>query len=134
MLTESDVIAAVCTYLEANGYEIRQHLTEVERGEDIVAVRGTERLVVEAKGETSSKSGSARFGKAFSRGQVHAHIAKALYCAAKPRVDGTRVAIALPWNAHHEEMVAPIRPALSKLGIATYWVRYDGSVAEDGIS
>ena len=69
MLTESDVIATVCDYLRAEGYEIRQQLTETEH--DIIAVRGDETLLIEAKGETSSKEGTNRFGKPFKRSQGH---------------------------------------------------------------
>ena len=132
MLIESDVIAAVCDYLRAEGYEIRQQLAETEQGDDIKAVQGTAILLIEAKGETSSKKGSKRFGKPFSRSQVLDHVAMAFYRAAKMRGDGVRVAMAFPDNQQHREMVAEIRQAVRDLKIAVFWVAGNGSVRESG--
>lgn len=132
MLIESDVIAAVCDYLRAEGYEIRQQLAETEQGDDIKAVQGTVILLIEAKGETSSKKGSKRFGKPFSRSQVLDHVAMAFYRAAKMRGDGVRVAMAFPDNQQHREMVAEIRQAVRDLKIAVFWVAGNGSVRESG--
>ncbi len=57
MLTESEVIKAVCGFLESNGFQVRQALCETERGVDILATApdGKRQVSVEAKGETSSK-------------------------------------------------------------------------------
>ena len=85
MLTESGVIAAVCAELQRRGYEIRQQLSESQRGDDIIATKyaePTRTIYVEAKGETSSKNASARYGKSFDSAQVRDHVANAFYKAA----------------------------------------------------
>ena len=85
MLTESDVIAAVCDYLRDHAYRVTQQLTETEAGDDIIAVAPDgQQVMIEAKGETSSKSHTTRYGKPFSPSQVLDHVSKAFYRAAIP--------------------------------------------------
>ena len=85
MLNEPDVIEALCKYLELNGYVIKQRLGPKEQGDDIIAekINGLKHvLYIEAKGETSSKKDTARYGKPFSNSQVKVHVAEAFYkCA-----------------------------------------------------
>lgn len=128
MLTESDVIAAVCNHLRTEGYEIRQQLTEKQSGDDIVAVRGSETLLIEAKGETSSKPGTHRHGKPFNRSQALSHVSRAFYRAAKMRRDGVRTGMAFPSSTPHLEMVEAIQQSVAELGIVVFWVDPDKSV------
>lgn len=125
MLYESDVVAAVCVYLRSRGYEIEQQLNESQQGDDIIALSPADgtRVFIEAKGETSSKAGSNRFGKPFTRSQVRDHVANAFFRSAQMLADGkVRVGIALPKNRNHLDYVARIAHALSALKIEVYWV------------
>ena len=70
VLTEDQVIDAVRDYLVRRSWRIVARATAVQRGDDLVAEREGERLVVEAKGAGSSKVGTARYGKTFNKGQV----------------------------------------------------------------
>ena len=74
MLTEDDVVEAVCGFLAGNGYRIVTRCNTTQRGEDIVAVSDATgvTLRIEAKGETSNLSSSSRYGKAFSSAQCKA--------------------------------------------------------------
>ncbi len=69
MLTENDVVRAVAHYLSQDGYEIVSQLSTLEHGIDIeaVSVKSGKRLLAEAKGGTSSKQTTRRFGKPFSK-------------------------------------------------------------------
>jgi len=129
MLTENDVIDAVCKYLEANGYEIQQRATTRERGPDILAVRKSPdvTLYVEAKGETSNKPSSRRFGKPFDSAQCKDHVTNAFYSAAaalSAQREGvtTRAGIALPETKRHRACIARIQAALDGLEIGVFWV------------
>ncbi len=139
MLTESDVIKAVCDFLEGKGYKILQQLKESEKGDDIIAVSadGRERVFIEAKGETSSRKTSAIYGKPFSRGQVRVHVAEAFYRAAQKLendgVNSISAGIALPDNQDHTEMVGRIKRALEILHIEVFWVSSEGLVEVEGI-
>lgn len=136
MLFESDVIDAVCAFLQRGGYDIRQKLGPTERGDDIIAVKpGAEsfELRVEAKGETSSKSTTRRYGKPFGSAQIRVHVAEALYKAAtvvstpSEHVD-TRAGIALPSTQKHRRLIAQIEPVLRDLEIAVFFASEDGAV------
>jgi len=138
MLYEWDIIEAVCKFLSSQGYEIVQKRTESQRGDDIIAVSsdGSEKIFIEAKGETSSKNGSARFGKPFSRSQVRDHVANAFHKAAqKLKNNGgqsVRSGIALPKKQNHIDMVKKIRLALATLQIEVFWVNSKGLVEVAG--
>jgi hypothetical protein len=58
LLTEDEVVAAVRGHLEGAGWVIKTWALAIEHGDDIVAEREGRRLIVEAKGEGSSKTGS----------------------------------------------------------------------------
>ena len=127
MLTEDDVVEAVCQYLTRHGCAITRRASTKEKGPDIVVARensdGT--LYVEAKGETSNDPSSARFGKRFNSAQVRDHVANALYTAAAaldPKLGRRRAAIALPDTQLHRQYVTGIQHALATLQIALFWV------------
>lgn len=135
MLTENDIIESVCQLLKAHEYEVLRQLTTRERGLDIVArKRGDEAVEVrvEAKGETSSKEGTNRFGKPFSSAQIRDHVANALYSAAA-MLEGptagclTRVAIALPGTAGHRKQVRAVKRAMQLLQVGVFWVAPNGA-------
>ena len=128
MLTENDVVQAVARHLATEGYRVDKVLSTVERGVDVVAVHlaTDEQLLVEAKGGTSSKAGSACFGKPFTRNQAKTHVSVAFYSAAKLRqrhsTEGARVALAFPDDANHRALVEDISSALGVLRITVFFV------------
>jgi len=136
MLKEEDIIEAVCTELRRRGYAIEQKLTTKQQGDDVIAVKlghPKQPLFVEAKGETSSRIGSKRYGKPFDSAQVRVHVAEALYKAAEvlSRTGSTndaRVGIAFPDNDLHRRLEKVVHAVIIKLGIAVFWVRQDKSV------
>jgi hypothetical protein len=126
-LSENDVVDAVCKYLETTGFSIKQRLMTTQTGDDIVAERGGELLYVEAKGATSARAGSARFGRAFDSAQIHVHVAEAVFRALQilsRAADGRKVhaAIALPASAIHQRKVESVSKTLGDLGITIFWV------------
>jgi Holliday junction resolvase len=129
MLTENQVVAAVAAYLIKQGCTIVSCCGTGERGVDIVAEREGKRLLVEAKGRTSAKEWTQRFGKEFSKGQKFDHVGKAFLTAVMVASKGeAQAAIALPDDAGHRELVEAIRPALRTLAITAYLVRPDFSI------
>src|SRR5262245_42130224 len=101
MLTEFQVITAVCSFLKKNGFHITYAKCETEHGIDIQAMTPNGKNVSsEAKGETSSRQGSNRYGKPFDGGQVRDHVSKAFFCAARDRATGL-AGLAFPKNEAH---------------------------------
>lgn len=139
-LYESDVVDAVCHYLTGCSYTIQQKLTPKQRGIDIIALKQgslfTE-LVIEAKGETSERSGSQRYGQPYGSADVKINVAEAFYTTAELAISRTqhpmrRVAVAVPQNALYERYVARILPAVMTLGIGIFWVASDKTVTFAG--
>jgi len=136
VLDENDIIEAVCQHLEQRGFVIRSRLSTSERGVDIVAVhRDTgEELLVEAKGGTSSKPSSKRFGGPFTQAQAKVHVAEAFYQVATKLSDDTlparRVAMAFPATPVHSRLVEAIDVARRRLGVEVFFVDEDRRVHE----
>src|SRR6266404_3139709 len=114
MLDENDVVEAVCYHLEVKGYRILQRCSTKQHGIDIIAespsMKG--RLLIEAKGGTSSRDGSARFEKGFNRTQVFDRVAKGFFttaCMYCDRKDGDEVAMAFPDTPLFRDYVARIK-------------------------
>src|SRR3954463_7789445 len=129
MLSENQIVEFVCRHVRSCGYEIVSQLKTTQQGRDIVARRAGSILTelrIEAKGETSDRQGSARFGKGFNSAQVRDHVANAFYCAASMRQPSSaagevRVGIALPDTAPHRKRIEAVRDAIAVLGIGVFW-------------
>ncbi len=130
MLYEDDVVSAVVTHLRAEGWTIESSALATEHGDDIVATRNGERLVVEAKGEGSSKAHTSRYGKPFNKGQASTHIGVAVLRSLRVVSQGVSIAaIALPAVDSHLREVERVAAALSKVGIWVFWVTQDSGVS-----
>lgn len=131
-LTENEVIEALASHLRRAGWKILKKSATNQRGIDIIASkpRASGRLLVEAKGGTSSKDGTKRFGLGFNGGQVISHVAGTFYCVAKLQALHPRdtVAIALPDDARHRAAVASIGAALDKLSVRVYLIGGDRKI------
>jgi len=132
MLTENDIITAVTDYLRKNSYKILQVSNTSQKGHDIIAELEGRHLFVEAKGETSSKSNTQRFGKPFNSAQVRAHVAKALYkaIATKQNDPEALLAIAFPATPTHKRLVSAVSKVAQELRIRVFFVHYDKTVEE----
>src|SRR5262245_30728507 len=129
ILTEDVVVDAVCDYLIDRGWTIVTRATAIQHGYDLEAERNGDRLIAEAKGAGSSKSGTARFGLTFSRNQVFDHVAKAILKALRvATLGGALAAIALPDNVDHRREVELVAGALAGAEVGVFWVADDRSV------
>lgn len=127
MLSENDVISNLTAYLEKAGYKILQALQTNQHGIDIIAENIKHILYIEAKGETSSKEHTSRFGKAFNDNQIKSHISRAILASLKvlndkPSGSRTKVGIALPNTIGHRKIVSSIGNPLRTLGIKIFFV------------
>jgi hypothetical protein len=136
MLTEKAVVTAVCAELKTRGYHIKQALGPKQHGDDIIATKPGPvpvKLIVEAKGETSSQPGTSRYGKPFDSRQVRAHVSRAFYRAAaalsrRDEVFEVRAGMALPDNQRHRDAIEEIQPVLTQLQLLVFWVQQDRTV------
>ncbi len=134
MLTENDIIEILANHLNKDdGWEIKNKLTTIQKGVDILAEKNGVTLYVEAKGETSSKKSSRRYGKQFTKNQVGTHVSVAILTSlkvlSKNDNKSKKVAMAFPDNKNHRDIIELIAPALRRAGIVTYLVK-ENSVIE----
>ncbi len=134
MLTENDVIDAVCDYLVAAGYKILRRSHTKQKGTDIIAKRpeGPGRLLIEAKGETSADPRTKGYGTPFDSAQVQVHVAEAFRTAARfhdeHHSSGDFVGVAFPDTRLHRKYLGQVKSAIDSLGIPVYFVQRDRSV------
>ena len=132
MLTENQVVDAVEAHLVRTGWTAVSKASILQHGPGILAGRDGRRLVVEAKGATSSKEWTARFFRPFAGKQVRTHISVALYTCLcwrdDPKNTGDVVAIALPDTSTHRTKAEHMAPPLAALNIRVFWVSEDGTV------
>jgi len=132
VLNENDVVNAVCRYLEGSGYKVLQRCSTTNQGIDIIAKHPSElgRLLVEAKGGTSAREGSARFEKGFNRSQVFDRVAKCFYTAAEMHTENANdsIAMAFPDTPLFRDYLGRIKTVTDKLGFPVFVVNENSSV------
>ena len=136
-MDENAVIAGLCGYLEGSGYEVQQRLHTTQQGIDVIARhRDTgQAIVVEAKGATSSREGSARFGKGFTTTQVFDRVAKGVFTTLELRAQfpdrsQTDVALAVPDSAEFRKYLGRVKEQLHAAGLWIFLVSEDLTVLE----
>ena len=127
MITENDVVNAMVSFLKGKGYEITQALSTDEHRVDIIAKSSTGiNCFIEAKGGTSSKEGTNRYGKPFNKSQVFTHISVALTKSLQAIQNHSQqnffVGIALPKDQNHFSLIGSINKPLKQIGIKVYFV------------
>jgi len=133
MLTENDVVKIVSHYLIIKGYEVLTESKTTEKGIDIIAIHPEKgKCFVEAKGETSSKKGTKRYGKPFNRNQIKDHIGSVLLQTLKIKQENENsdVFIAVPFEENHLKIFESIKKCLLQINIKVLFVKCDGSIEE----
>ncbi len=128
---ENAVVTAICSHLCADGFEIEQHLSTTERGVDVVAEHPQTkiRVFVEAKGGTSSRKDSERYGKPYTSSQVFDRVAKGIFTCLQlrtknPEKNSVRVILAIPEKPDHfKRYIAAVSPSLDSAGIEVWFAK-----------
>jgi hypothetical protein len=130
LVTEDEVVAAIRNALAARGCKIVSFASTNQVGIDVHATLGKRTIYIEAKGVTSSKAKSARFGQLQTSSQIFIQVAAALMkCAElKSASPDAYVAIAVPEHSRMRGRVERIEPVLRAADIGVLWVANDGTV------
>ena len=138
VMDENRVIEGVCSRLQSMGCEIEQRLSTTQRGIDVIArnAHSSEEFIVEAKGGTSSREGSARFGKPYTQNQVFDRVAKGVFTciqlrAKYPNRTRQHVILAVPEARWFRSYLEPVMAQLTMAGIEVW---YMPTVPVDGFS
>lgn len=132
MITENDVVQAVCEHLEDIGWTIIQSLDTNSKGYDIVAMKENTKFYIEAKGGTTSKETN-RKGLPFDRGQARSHIGQALWKTgeAMTKYPDAKFGVAFPDEKDHRELVSKIIKIFNTSKIEIFWVDENLNVSKN---
>lgn len=133
--TENEIIDIAVLKLENKGFNILSTCNTKQHGIDLVAEKNGFKLLVEAKGATSSIKGSKRDGKPFNRNQVRTHISVAIYKVMSLISESSYdkkvlVGICLPYEKNHVELINKVKNLLKRLNIIIFWVKDHDFIAE----
>jgi Holliday junction resolvase-like predicted endonuclease len=133
-VNENEINESVCRHLVSTGWQVLSRCSTTEQGIDIVAKRNEQDCFIESKGGTSSREGSARYGKPYTESQVFDRVSKGFYTAACLRSEKSKQAViglALPDTKYFRKYAAKVSRSAKALRISIYWVLPNKSVQTD---
>ena len=111
-MDENGTIQALEAHLATHEYVFESRCHTTQRGTDLVMTGPGKRIVIEAKGNTSSREGSKRFKKPFTDSQCADHFSRAFYTACKMR------------DAVEDKDKGTVRVAIG-LGYSEFYAKYE---------
>ena len=132
MFTENEIVEAMVSFFKKKRFSVSQSRSTNQKGVDIIAKspRGIT-YYIEAKGGTSSKPNTARYGRPFSKNQANTHISVAITkCFQKLQESSNKciVGIALPKDENHLSIIKSIVKPLQKTKLKVYFINKDKKV------
>jgi hypothetical protein len=133
-MDENDVIECIRKHLEEGAWKIEQAIRAGEPGIDVIARSSVgHRFLIEAKGGTSSRPGSNRHGKPYTKTQVFDVCSKGLmqclHHVARKKPDEL-IGFAYPRGRYFSDYMDPIADLIHGIGIVLFIVESDGRVTE----
>ena len=134
-MDENEVIRAVCDHLEKTGHKIIQSLNTTQQGIDVIAESSSSRrrIFVEAKGSTSSRKSSPRFGKPYTSSQIFDRVAKGIFTVLQLREkyqdhETTDVFLAVPEEPRFIRHLLTVKETLHSRSVGVFLVDQNGDV------
>jgi hypothetical protein len=127
-MDENVVVESACQRLKTAGCEIVERRTTKEQGIDIVAHNPSNGhdFYVEAKGGTSSRIGSRRFGLAYTQSQVFDRVAKGVFTCVELRAKypdsvNQHVILSVPDALWFHSYLDPVLEQLRLTGVVVWF-------------
>lgn len=132
-LTEDETIKLLMSHLEKNAWKIESYCLGQNRGCDIVALKGSEKLYIEVKGARAGDNSPTKRREFFDSGQIKTHFGKAIVKVLDDKYLNPKYsfAIAHPEDVGIRKAIGNLTPFLKDLDIRHFWVSEDGNVKED---
>jgi hypothetical protein len=134
-MDENAVVDSVCARLEALGCKVTQRLTTIEKGVDITAYdpKGGQQYFIEAKGGTSSRKNSPRYGRPYSQPQVFDRVAKGVFTCLRlreehPDREKEHIILAVPDTSQFRSYLSLVNGQLEAAGIEVWFEPVPASV------
>ena len=131
-LTEDQTIIILIEYLKSQGWNIDGHCLGQQRGYDIEASKGNEKLFIEAKGAKGNDNSPTKKRKYFDSGQIKDHFGKAIVKSLETinSYPNAKIGIAHPDDEDIRRVIGGITKNITKLGIRHYWVNENNITIE----
>ena len=106
------------------------------QGKDLVMSKDSQEIWIEAKGKTSARETSSRFGLGFNDAQCHDHFSRAFFKACEMRDEAkrsgknVRIAMAFAHTKHYQKYCNRTNGTRKELGIGLFWITENGIVEE----
>lgn len=127
-MDENAVVQSVCQRLEAAGCKVLECRTTTQKGIDVVAHNPSNGhyFYVEAKGGTSSRVGSNRFGSEYDQSQVFDRVSKGVFTCLELRArypDSVKqhVILAVPDGRWFHSYLDPVLEQLRLTGVVVWF-------------
>lgn len=127
-MDENAVVEATCKILITSGCEIIRRCSTIQRGIDIIARRESsgEEFFIEAKGGTSSRTESSRYGKPYTQSQVFDRAAKGVFTCIElrtkyPNHSKQHIVLAVPDTRWFRSYLEPILLQLQTVGVQVWF-------------
>jgi hypothetical protein len=129
-LDENAVVESVVERLRSKGYEIKQKRMTTQQGIDVIAYHPQNNItaLVEAKGGTSSRAGSQRYGKSYDKNQVFDRVSKGVFTCLQLRSenqnkDSVTVILAVPEKPDYFRIyLESVSSSMKAAGIEVWYV------------
>lgn len=131
-MDENEVAERLAIWLARSGWTIESTTAPGQAGDDIVATRDGNRLAIEAKGDTSSRTGTKRRGERFSRSAQIGNLGRAIVCAMQQANRADVTGIAFPDAPAVRALLDEIAPSLWAGGITVFIVGRDAVEERSG--
>jgi Holliday junction resolvase-like predicted endonuclease len=131
-LTEDFAVLAYIDYLKSDGWTIVSHCLGRQRGTDIVASKGNQKLLVEAKGARGNQADKNVVRRIFDSGQVKDHLGKAIVKVLELRLkhNGATLVVLHTGTDLVRKIVDPVGKQLkASMGIEFAFVKPDRRVS-----
>lgn len=131
--TEDEIVTILIQYLNQNGWTIESYCLGQNHGNDIVALKGNSKLIVEAKGAKAGDNSPNKRREHFNSGQIKTHFGKAIVKVLDEKYINPKCkfAIAHPDDIDIRKTIGHLIPFLKTLGIIHFWVLADGTIIEE---
>lgn len=128
-MDENAVVESTCKLLISSGCLIVKRCNTTQRGIDIIARKESsgEEFFIEAKGGTSSRSGSPRYGKPYTQSQVFDRVAKGVFTCIELRAkhsnrSNQHIILAVPNERWFHYYLKPALPQLEAAGLEIWFI------------
>lgn len=129
MLTENNIVDYLENYFQGKGGKIICKSNTKQTGIDLQVEINGKTCWIEAKGASSSKTYTSRFGLPFTNNQITNHITRAilktLKIQSKTDKRKSKYIIAFPSEDNHRKQLGLLRDRLAEINIEIYLVSKD---------